>query len=52
MPRDPSGRYVYVPNFDSDTISRYAVDAASGVLAPLEAAAAGRFPVAMAFAPV
>jgi len=50
---DPSGRFVYVANYDSSSISGYAINRTTGMLTSLPRSpfAAGQFPDALAITP-
>jgi 6-phosphogluconolactonase len=50
---DPSGKFVYIPNARSSSISQFAIDSSTGVLQPLQPATvpAGAFPQDIAIDP-
>ena len=53
MAVEPSGKFAYVPNFGSNNISAYTIDATSGALTPVTGSpfSAGRGPYAVAVDP-
>jgi YVTN family beta-propeller protein len=48
---DPTGKYAYVVNFDSNDVSTYAIDVSGGTLTPTGTIPAGSNPSAIAIAP-